>query len=338
MEKKNLLSSVNKYRSQIMGLAAIWILIYHEWQIVASEWSRPYYVELFIKSNGFIGVDIFLLLSGMGLTYAVGKYSLSRFYIRRYRKLIVPVLAAAILNIFISRWSISYFFKCLCAYTFLTEDVTVFLWYVYAIAIFYLFFPLYYRFFDKCRNKYLFFACTIAVWFGCARLLVGHIRYTDWLIVNRVPVFLLGCLFGYMEQSGIKPERKIIIPISLVFLIIGGALEYYCGALCRPFIMPMPTVFLPALLVGVSLTFLTAALFEKLGRSGHVLKFYGQISLEIYCLQEVMGKFLIPILSERMPPIAVNLVFIVFVTFCAYLLHRVSECITKKSASFDQCH
>ena len=119
-----------------MGFAALWILIYHEWQLLSVTWSPPYYAERFIKDIGFIGVDMFLLLSGMGLSYAVRKYPLGEFYKRRYLRLILPVLTAGILRVFISRWPLGYFIKCLCGISFLTGDVTAFIWYVYAIAIF----------------------------------------------------------------------------------------------------------------------------------------------------------------------------------------------------------
>ena len=322
-----MLSSVNKYRSQIMGFAAVWILLYHEWQSVFPAWSKPYYVELFITGNGFIGVDMFLLLSGMGLTYAYGKYSLTRFYIRRYGKLVIPVLAAAVGRVFVSGWSFPYFLKCLCGYSFIVEDVTVFLWYVYAIAIFYLFFPLYYHFFARSKNKYLFFGCAVAVWFVCARLLIGHLRDTSFIPFNRVPVFLLGILFGYMERSGVKPDRRIAVPLCAVSLVAGAYLEYYCGALGRSLLLPMPTVFLPAMLFGVSLVLVLAVLFEKLGKGGRILKFFGGISLELYCLQEVMGEYLIPRLSARLPALTVNAVFIAAVTLCAFGLHMASAII-----------
>ncbi len=331
MKKQGLLLSINKIRPQIMGFAALWILFYHEWQLLSVPWSPPYYAERFIKDIGFIGVDMFLLLSGMGLSAAVKKHSLGEFYKRRYIRLILPVLAAGVLRIIISRWSLGYFVKCLCGIVFLTGDVTAFIWYVYAIACFYLLFPLYWRFFEKSRNKYLFFAGTLAVWYIAVLLLKNVLSDTAWLVMNRVPVFLLGALFGWMAQNGEKQaDRKKTVFLSAAALFIGLILEYICSVYGTKLLVPMPTVFLPAALVGVSLVLLLAAVFEKTGRGGRILGFFGGISLELYCLQEVMGDYFIPLFSGFMPTVLVNIAFFALVTVSAWALHKLNEKIIAK--------
>lgn len=72
---QNDLSLLFKYRKFLMGFAALWILMTHEWQIVTNETSFFFVTENFIKRIGFCGVDIFLLLSGMGLYYSLEKKS-----------------------------------------------------------------------------------------------------------------------------------------------------------------------------------------------------------------------------------------------------------------------
>ena len=76
---QNDLSLLFKYRKFLMGFAALWILMTHEWQIVTNETSFFFVTENFIKRIGFCGVDIFLLLSGMGLYYSLEKNPVSRF-------------------------------------------------------------------------------------------------------------------------------------------------------------------------------------------------------------------------------------------------------------------
>ena len=314
-----------------MGFAALWILVYHEWQLLSSPWSPPYYAERFIRDIGFIGVDMFLLLSGMGLCRAVRKYSLGEFYKRRYLRLFLPVLTAGLLRVFISRWTLKYFAKCLCGISFLTGDVTAFLWYVYAIALFYLLFPLYWHFFEKSGNKTLFFAAALAVWYVAVLLLKNVLSDTGWLVLNRVPVFLLGALFGWMAQNGTgKADRKTVVWLSAAALIVGLVLEYICSVYGTKLLVPMPTVFLPAVLVGVSAVFLLTALFEKTGRAEKIFGFFGGISLELYCLQEVMGDFFIPLFSRFLPTILVNIAFFALVTVSAWGVHKLNEKITSK--------
>lgn len=325
--QKSLLSSINKYRPQIMGFAALWILVYHEWQLLSPAWSAPYYAERFIKDIGFIGVDMFLLLSGMGLSYAVRRHPLKEFYRRRFSRLVLPVLAAGVLRVPISRWTLGYFARCLSGYSFLTGNVTAFIWYVYAIAIFYLFFPLYWYFFSKSGNKYFFFAAALAVWAAAVFLLKNSLSDTAWLVMNRVPVFLLGTLFGWMEQNGKAANVKTPPAVigSLIALVVGLALEFVCSVYGTKLLVPMPTVFLPALMVGVSAVLLLAAAFERRGSGGKVLGFFGGLSLELYCLQEVLGDYFIPLLGGLFPPLAVNIVFLLIVTAAAWLLHWLNE-------------
>lgn len=93
MSKRNF-NDINKYRTAIMGFAALWIYFYHE---QGYEWCHVYFspqivsrLLYFIKRLGFCGVDIFLLLSGIGLVYAIEKSSIGTFYRRRLERVFVP--------------------------------------------------------------------------------------------------------------------------------------------------------------------------------------------------------------------------------------------------------
>ena len=92
---QNDLSLLFKYRKFLMGFAALWILMTHEWQIVTNETSFFFVTENFIKRIGFCGVDIFLLLSGMGLYYSLEKNPVSRFYYNRLKRVIFPFIIMA---------------------------------------------------------------------------------------------------------------------------------------------------------------------------------------------------------------------------------------------------
>lgn len=309
-----------------MGFAALWILAYHEWQLLSPLWSKPYYAERFVKDIGFIGVDMFLLLSGMGLSYAVCRHSLREFYKRRFSRLIIPVLAAGVLRLFVNRWPFGYFIKCLFGYSFVSGNVTAFIWYVYAIAVFYLLFPLYWHFFSRSGNKYLFFGASLAVWAAAVFVLKNRLSDTSWLVINRIPVFLLGTLFGWMEKNGKRISAKApVIVSSAAALAVGLVLEFVCSVYGTKLLVPMPTVFLPAVMVGVSSVLLLAAIFEKVSGSGKILGFFGGLSLELYCLQEVLGDYFLPFLGSTFPPLVVNVLFFLIVTVSAWLLHWLNE-------------
>ena len=64
-------SALSKYRTELMGLAMLWVMLYH-------AWSLDLGLRLLnaVRAFGFGGVDIFILLSAMGLTpdVAVGDW------------------------------------------------------------------------------------------------------------------------------------------------------------------------------------------------------------------------------------------------------------------------
>lgn len=63
------LHKISEYRTELMGLSAIMILICHA---AGNDLAMPHYLRLLI-AQGQIGVDIFLFLSGMGLYYSLFK-------------------------------------------------------------------------------------------------------------------------------------------------------------------------------------------------------------------------------------------------------------------------
>ena len=81
---QNDLSLLFKYRKFLMGFAALWILMTHEWQ--SNSKRQAFLTENFIKES-LLWCDIFLLLSGMGLYYSLEKNPVSRFYYNRLKEL-----------------------------------------------------------------------------------------------------------------------------------------------------------------------------------------------------------------------------------------------------------
>ena len=72
------LSDISRYRSELMGLAMIFVMLFHVWL----PKSNTFYG---LVRCGNIGVDMFLFLSGIGLWYAWSKRpTLKQFYWRRY--------------------------------------------------------------------------------------------------------------------------------------------------------------------------------------------------------------------------------------------------------------
>lgn len=70
-QKIDNLSALSKYRSELMGIAIIWIVLFHSNISAPDNFFLRVLWYLFVSFGGGIGVDIFFILSGFGLFYSV---------------------------------------------------------------------------------------------------------------------------------------------------------------------------------------------------------------------------------------------------------------------------
>ena len=344
-KREGLYAEVNKYRAQIMGFAAIWIFIFHVRDQIAVFHDIPILtqVELYCSNIGFCGVDVFLFLSGWGLYYAIQRHSLSGFYKRRYRRLTASFVLVCAVRAVYEKWEILRFVKGATGWTFLTENVYEPIWFIPAIAILYLFYPLYIKIFNKFPNKYLCTAAAIAIWFVLAyagAVLTG--REDIYLFVNRIPVFIAGILFGWIAFNG-KKDVGDAGKITLIVMFVSGIILQFFTLFVRVrLFLPMTPDGLPAFLIAVPMCFALARLFSKLAKVNIVQKiygFFGKISLEFYVFQEITMLFLL----DRFPgdklaysgdPVA-KLIYILAVFLLSlgggYLLNLTVTLIAKKT-------
>lgn len=155
-ERVHGLDLISKYRGAIMGFAALWILFFHEWVTLFVNNQVGVNIEGYLKRIGFCGVDIFLLLSGIGLTFAIRKGNVLTFYYRRIKRILLPFLVMAIIRCALEKWPIIEFWKNISGINFYTKSIYSFLWFVPAILTLYLFFPWYYKLFTKTKKPVLF--------------------------------------------------------------------------------------------------------------------------------------------------------------------------------------
>ena len=77
---------ISKHRSEIMGIAMVSIMLFHQPFI----WSKYDVFFRFFRFFGHFGVDIFLFLSGFGIAFSLKKNKLYKFYKKRFDR-IVPI-------------------------------------------------------------------------------------------------------------------------------------------------------------------------------------------------------------------------------------------------------
>ena len=321
ISSKNGFLLISKYRYAIMGIAALWILCFHAWIPVTPAYTPDNFkifsfLERYFKIIGYCGVDIFLLLSGLGLTFAIKKDSLIKFYYRRLRRIVLPSLVVFVFLWKVFGWSTTEFIQNASGYTFYFKNAECTLWFIPAIVTLYLLFPFYYKVFNRAKSKELFTAGTIIVWFLISMILKDVMRTDLYGFTNRIPVFLIGILFGYLTQN----RKNIVFTIEtyiclILTLSLGLYLTYLATMLYYPMILPVGNCFLPNLLIAVSLPFLIAKLLDLADRHlswfgkgiNTVLCFFGTFTLESYCVQEWFIKIIPDLMTDGISIHLINL-------------------------------
>lgn len=91
--KEQFLKDISVHRSAIMGISIIAILLFHQDFVSSFPLNMFHYF-------GYWGVDVFLLLSGMGLVNSLHKYPIRIFYRRRLLRLLPSCFFCGIIKCF----------------------------------------------------------------------------------------------------------------------------------------------------------------------------------------------------------------------------------------------
>lgn len=334
---KNGLELVSKYRTAIMGFAALCICFLHEWKLVFGDVEFLRRPEEFVHWMGLSGVDIFFFISGMGLTYSIGKRKLSDFYFQRLKRVLFPFVIVAIIRALYEKWTFMQFLGNVTGYNFFAKDVYSLLWFVPAIVILYLLFPFYYKLFQKSSNKVIFTINVIMIWLILLVVFEKHIRQDLSTYFNRIPGFIMGVLFGWLSQNKKIEFTKSTWVMIFIAFISGTYSCYmilYSGAAYNHTIISISNM-----MMSIPLIFLVAGALEMISRSKYgksvskvlctVLNFFGVMSLELYCVQEWMDPLIIPHFEGKVDVWVINLIVIAILTVCGFVLYMAGKMFWK---------
>lgn len=216
---------ISTHRQEIMGIACLWVLFHHN----TFDWPQALWLVRKVATYGNAGVDIFLFLSGISLYFAYQKKpKLQTFYKRRIVRLLIPFGLLAV-PYWIWRDLFLHMGDFLLDVTMLSFPLkgVITTWYVGAILVFYLAFPLIYRLYYETDQLFgvpvtrkttaiLLPAFMAAVCFVMMRLcpeLYDHVE----IGLTRSVIFLIGCAAGqWVFQK--RPMGSEVLWLSGVFL------------------------------------------------------------------------------------------------------------------------
>lgn len=181
---------------------------------------------IFSKCIGSIGVEIFLLLSGMGLYFSYTKNKdIGAFYKKRYTRVLIPYLMYGAVIWFIS--DIIMLGKDFSRYLF---DLSLFsfwqggnkrLWFIAAIVVFYALFPLFYEVVTSKRYRLYTF---LLIAFFVLALYVSFLNKPKNFGINeiaatRLPIFIFGIYAGRLAYEKKPVKAWHIALLSVIFII-----------------------------------------------------------------------------------------------------------------------
>ena len=280
---------ISTYRSALMGVAMLLVFCFH----AVGEWAPSYIHD--ICSKGIIGVDIFIFLSAIGLSFSLEKNNNIFIFYKRRIKRIFPTywFIMTCVYLFVSTlnkvgimpndyyryphnlWEIIQTYSTI---GYWIKDGLYYLWYIPAITILYLFFPLIFRLFRKITWRKSCFTCLLP------SLIIMYLpmQLTDaqWCLIYRIGIFMFGAIFyHFLKLNKELPTITYFLGIiGIIFYIIRGIYnwENFHYQIIEDAIF---YIILPFILLSTTLLFKNH-LIEK------SLYFIGTISLEFYLVHE----------------------------------------------------
>ena len=336
--QRSVLTLLSQYRGIVMGFAALTIVYFHEWQYLFLWNDTLARAEDVFHRSIIFGPDLFFLMSGIGLTFAMRKYRLLTFWGKRLKRLAIPTLVAALCMALTWHWTLADYIKNVTGWNFYAHSIYSFLWFIPAIMSLYVVFPLYWRFFSRAKNQLVFTLVALAVWAAISYGGTHFFRPDLYGFINRIPIFLTGVQFGWMTQQEKLPKEErrgtfdlewnkpLFWSVMAVFFVAGALLSYFTNQKGLQLGVPDSNCRIPNYLLSISLTFFIVKLCDIIDQSkvGHAVVsffgFYGIMSLEFYAIQEWLGGLILPHLQPHLPNAVTNLVLFAVITAAGYAL------------------
>ncbi len=284
------MEKLSKYRTELMGFGILWIVLFH---------SKINFIGIFsplnyFKNLGYIGVEFFFILSGLGLCFSwYKKKSLISFYQKRFIRIIPTywlfLLLINIPNIINQKLNFKQFFLEMFGLQFLLYGSFI-NWFIPSIIICYLVFPLIIKLIEKSELSvvlaYLFFITLsmLLAWTNIVYLVI---------FIIRLPVFILGVYIGYFlihKKQFILLENiyfnLFIFIISLVYLFFiflnfDNQIKNDTGL-----------VLYPSVFMALPLSLFIVNFFEKILQFPpfflYIFNIFGVYSLEIYLMHNII--------------------------------------------------
>ena len=312
-----------KNKKTIMAFSGIQILIFHLWIYVFTTNLAP--LEKFLKMNAGMGVDIFFFLSAYSLANRdIGSYG--KFVFSRFKAVYVKFIAFAVIASIYVGWKMKMLLEVVTTVNLFKRGGGAFLWFLPAIMILYILFPLFKRCDEK--NRWITLAVVLVAWFGLgliATLLTGFKHL--FIFWNRIPVFLLGYYMAKCDAfTRLLSKKMLRVIVGVVLAVVGSiliSLFAYKSKLSAPLYDMFYLIYIPA---SIGLILLVGMIPDI-----KPIKWIGSSTLEMYAIQMIWGyRVTNKVLKMTGNALLTNLVAVLFVIVSAVVVHYAVEFAIRK--------
>ena len=326
MKKKWNIFAISETRSILMGLATVLVAFFHCYKYRFSNiFSNTFLINLgdFLRKSSNIGVNLFLILSGIGLYFSFSKNSnIKDFYKKRaFRILPSIIIVAFIYYLFIKKVAFLELIKGVTLTSFFIDGTRDF-WYFSLIIVLYLIYPLLHKLIDKYDFKGLLFLLFLSISSTVIFMLVNDDLYTKYEIaLTRIPDFLIGIYIGKQILNKKEIPKAFIFIFLILFILTNFVLfsfkfKYYI------FVRYLGCV------LGISIIFIISYIHSiiKINVLDKVIIFIGKYSMEIYLIFE---KLCVEINKAHIINIKNNFIFYSLMFGLAFILSIILNIICK---------
>lgn len=226
-------NQISRIRGVLFGISTILIVVFHSVGLKdASSFAVTNYIVNFFLYYGNIGVDIFLMLSGVGLYYSYSKDEATKpFYKRRAVRILPALMVVAIiyntLLLLLHKISLKYFLASITMTSFLIYGQREF-WFFSLIILLYALYPPLYHVLKKHGVKGLVAICMLLSAGMIILKLYFPILFNRYEIaLTRIFSFLIGAWLGkYIKNN--KTVRLMPVVIASCLTLIGAGISFCC--------------------------------------------------------------------------------------------------------------
>ena len=260
--------TINKKFLQV--IAAFQILFFHLWAPLTST-----QIEQFILKTAYVGVDMFFFLSAYSLAGREIDYVpfLKDRVLKLYAKFAFFVL---IMALFSKSFGVIRVVKSLTLIEFFQKGGGAFLWFIPAILILYIIYPLFLKW-----NSRLKVIWVLLIWLTGSVFAEHVLSYTAvFIFTNRIPVILAGYLFKTYctKNNNLRRSFIVLIPLGVLLLhMYGFKVRLNFPIKDMFYVLAIPTV----------LGLVTLSSYVK---KYAVTESLGSITLELYAVQMIFGQ------------------------------------------------